>query len=168
MNSKNGMFCMNFAKAFEGARFLGVVILGVVVCWVLSQFCTVATSSPFNRGFQCRQSLVNPRNVLCFHEKGNGNMSFDEWCRERCKTYKSENLATQVCGYCKESASRRTGSKLKIREVEGAEVLIDPWGHPFNVDMASRFPDEDIREALLESSPSGIAIWYSQTYTSGL
>ena len=152
---------MNRTKIIERARFLSVVIVGTAVYWVLSQLCTVATSSPFNRGFQCRQSLINIRNVLYFHEKGDGNIPFDEWRRERCKTCKSENLATQVCGYCKEYASRKTGSKFKIRKVKGAEVLIDPWGHPFNVDVVSRFPCEDMREALLESSPNGIAIWSS-------
>jgi len=152
---------MNYAKAFEGARFLGVVILGVAVCWILSQLCTVATSSPFNQGFQCWVALIEIRKVLYSHEKGNDKITFCEWRRDRDKSCKSESLATQICGYCKEYASRGTGLKFKIRKVDGVDVLIDPWGSPFNVDKLTRFPSKDIRDALLECSPDGIAIWSS-------
>lgn len=152
---------MNNTKAFEGVRFLAVVILGVIVCWILSQLCTVATVSPFNRGFQCRGSLMEIRKVLSLQVTNSKKIPYDEWLRDRGTAYKPESLAAQVCRYCKEYASTRTGLMLKIREVDGVEVLIDPWGSPFNIDYLTRFPSGAIRDALLECSPGGIAMWSS-------
>ena len=46
-NLKNGPDCKNHLAIFDRMRFFGVVFVGMVACWLVSQMFSIATVSPF-------------------------------------------------------------------------------------------------------------------------
>lgn len=86
---------------------------------------------------------------------------FLDWQRVRGRIQAQEPLAAQVCAYCKEYMKRGKGVIFKTRNVVGVELLIDPWGRPYNVDMLSRFADDEIKEGLKDYTIGGMVVWSS-------
>ncbi len=146
---------------FDYARFFCIIFVGMVACWLVSQVFTIATTSPFNKRFHCWQSLKEIRIVLLSHKRSGTGVPFLDWQREHDRILSHESLTAQVCAYCKEYAKRVKGVVFKIRNVDGFELLIDPWGRPYNVDMLSRFTDEEIKKGLKDYTTGGVVVWSS-------
>ena len=128
-------------------------------------FAVVALMSPSpskaNKIAHCRRFLQKARFVLLAIDDNPMDMTFFEWLENKGKTQTSGSLASEICEYCNEY-SRLSGRKyFRIKLINGHNLLTDPWGRPYNVEMLRSFHDADIRTGLKGHTVGGIVMWSS-------
>ena len=116
--------------------------------------------STYNKIDQCRRLLQRVRYILLAVDGNATDKAFINWRDDRNLAQANENLAAQICEYCK-AHSKRVGRPIRICEIDGVELLADPWGQPYNVDMLCHFNEESIRKQLRDYTIGGIVLWSS-------
>lgn len=146
----------------EVMTFFGVVVLGVVAFVVIAGISMpTRATSPFDKESQCRISLRNIRHALITTRKDRPNTTFREMRTEWRRGGNPKTLAVDVCECCRAIAKERCGVVLKTRRIGGVDVLVDPWGNPYNVDELDNFIEEGLRDGLAYYSVDGVVVWSS-------
>lgn len=86
---------------------------------------------------------------------------FTEWRRTQGIALTNDSLAVQICSYCKEYLSLSGRKPFRTCGIDGPEVLIDPWGNPYNADMLDNLRNDKIRRAFANLNAEGIVMWSS-------
>ena len=145
----------------KSSKFLTYVVLVLMALGFAVVAFMLPSPSTESKMAQCRRLLQKARLVLLAVDDNPMNMTFFEWRGIKGMMQSERNLAAEICEYCNEH-SRLSGCKIfRSREINGQNLLVDPWGRPFNVDMIRSFHNADIRTGLNGHTIGGIVMWSS-------
>lgn len=146
---------------FRGDAFFYCAGLGVLAVFAIVMIIISPSPATYNKMAQARRFLKKARTVLLAADGKTMTPSFAEWRMTQGIASSNVPLAVLICKYCKEYSRLSGHQPLGIREIDGAERLIDPWGNPYNAGMLRSFQNENTRMALVVLSVHGIVMWSS-------
>ncbi len=139
------------------------ICAGFIVLALFAIVMIIVSPSPstYNKMEQSRRFLQKVRIVLLAADKKIMDKPFVEWRMTQGIASTNDSLAVQICKYCKEYL-RLSGRKPFITcEIVGSEVLVDPWGNPYNAEILDNLRSDKIRRAFANLNADGIVMWSS-------
>lgn len=148
-------------SVIKGDTFLICSGFSVLALFGIIMIVISPTPSTCNKVEQSRRFLKKVRTVLLAADEKVMDKPFIEWRVTQGIASTNDSLAVQICRYCKEYLRLSGRKPLRTREIDGPELLIDPWGNPYNAEMLDNLRNDKIRRAFARLNADGIVMWSS-------